>query len=234
MIASAFRGTDGSAAGNALVIQSSSAISSLSTMTVWVWVSSPNVSNSLRNIAGKSVSGPGGWEWFRRGVDGTQLQMSRYRSAGTPLTMQTPAGTLKANVPQFIFLTLDLSTSANCKMWVGTLDAPAASITPTVSLGSGAGASDAAQALQIGNTVSGSAGWPGTIWAMGISGKIDYTLDEIRRIQYSPLTFRNAAGLWIFDQMPTMDWSGNGNAGALAGTGRLSSDCLPRVKGRTA
>lgn len=229
MIANAFRNTDGAAIGNGLSVPASTALTNINAGTFWAWVKPDSVANTARNIVSKNVAG-GGWEMFKRAADGTSLNFTRYRTAANHHTIVSPTGVLKANVPTFIAVSWDVSTSGNMKMWSGTLDAPAALLASTNTLGSGTGSTDAAVGVVFGNTQSGgSQGWPGCIYAAGLSTKVDYTLDEIRRVQFNPLTFRNALGLWLFNAVPVVDVSGNGNTGALLGTGRLSNDCLPRV-----
>lgn len=232
-IAVAFRGTDGAATGNGLSIKAGTNLANINAGFIFAWVKPDNVNNTARNVVAKNLVGPGGWELFKRAVDGTSLSFTRYRAAGTNMTIVSPTGVLKANVPTFLALTWDTATTANHKMYAGTLDTPAALLASTNTLGSGtAPASDAAQPIIIGNNGTSAAGWPGVVWAFGIAARTDYSLDEIRRLQYTvrPSMLRGCAGLWIFNSTPTVDLCGAGNHGALIGTGRMATDALPRVQ----
>jgi len=223
-----FRGSDG-VSSHAITIPTSTALADLSAGSIWIWQQVPNVSNSVRVLVNKSVT-KGGWELFRRGTNGSILRFGRYR-ATTDLTIDSPASTIRINIPQFFFVSWDIATSGNCRMYAGDLLTPAAAVSPTVTLGSGAPATDAAKDILIGNGAS-TNGWPGVIWSCGISGRVDYTLDEIRRLQSDlrPSAVRNGAGLWTFDCVPCPNLLGGGEIGTLTGTGRLSPDCLPRVR----
>lgn len=230
-LAAGFQGVD-NATSHALSIPSTASISNLPAGSMWMWVSASSTANALRNIVGKTVAGPGGFEVFKRGVDGTALIFSHARTAGNALQVTSPTGVLKVNVPKFILFQWDESSSSNCKMFAGGLDVPAVDAGATITLGSGTPASDAAQPLVIGASAGLASGWPGMVWMFGMSAKTDYTLAEIRRMQYnlSPSAVRNGLGLWVFDRTPCGNLLGGGNVGALTGTGRLTSDCLPRVR----
>jgi hypothetical protein len=145
--------------------------------------------------------------------------------------LASPAGSLRVGIAQFVVVQWDIATSGNNLMWLGDLLTPAAVVTPSVTLGSGTPASDAAQPMNIGNASAGSSGWPGVIWALGISSA-SLTLDEIRRAQFnlSPSSVRGCVGLWTFNRAPVMNRVGAGGTGVLAGTGRLSPNALPRVR----
>ena len=228
MITAGFRNADGIAAGNSLVIPSSASISNIDAGMICAWVMTTSTANTARNICVKNASGTGGIEWVKRAADGTQLRFSKYR-ATTAQTIDSPTGTLRANVPQFLALTWDINSTATHKMWVGALDTPATMVTPTSVLGTGLPASDLAVNLTIGNAGGAAQGWSGMIWMLAIGTKTDYTTDEIRRLQYRPSPFRGRAGLWIFDSVPAWDRAGNSAPGSLLGSGRLTADVLPRV-----
>jgi len=232
-IAAGFQGVN-NATNHAVSITSTASISNLPTGTVWMWVSASSTANALRNIVGKTGAGRGGFEVFKRGVDGTALIFSHARTAGNPLQVTSPTGVLKVNVPKFILFRWDESSSSNCKMFAGELNVPAVDAGATITPGSGTPASDAAQSLVIGANAVLASGWPGVVWTFGISAKTDYTLSEIRRLQFAPTpaNFRGCLGLWIFNELPVKNKCGGSNSGTLTGTGRLSPDALPRVMWR--
>jgi len=231
-IVAGYRGTDGAAAATAMVISTSApAFSSLPSGTILVWVRSDNVSNTARAMVGKSVTN-GGVSLVRPAADGTQFHWNMFRPT-TSLRLASPTGSLRVGIPQFVVVQWDIATSGNNLMWLGDLLVPAAVVTPSVTLGSGTPASDATQPMNIGNASAGSSGWPGVIWALGISSA-SLTLDEIRRAQFnlSPSSVRRCVGLWTFNRLPAVNLCGNGGTGRLTGSGRLSSDALPRVTWR--
>jgi hypothetical protein len=227
----ALRTPDGAATGNAAIITSVSAISDMSSGSLVVWAKADNTSNSTRSIVAKPVTN-GGWELFKRGTDGTVLRFARYRAAGSATTIDSPSGTIRAGVPQFWFISWDTSTSGNNKMWLGTLAAPASNASPTVTLGTGASSTDVSRNVTIGNS-TGSAGWPGVIWAVGLSRSITMNAEEIRRLQddFKPANLRSCIGMWILNARPARDLCSTNHA-VISGTATLSNDALPRVAWR--
>ena len=225
------RTTDGAATGNAAIVTTVAAISDMNSGSLVVWAKADNTSNSTRTVVGKPVTN-GGWELFKRGTDGTVLRFAKYRAAGSATTIDSPTATIRAGVPQFWFISWDTSTSGNNKMWLGTMAAPASNASPTVTLGTGASSTDASRNISIGNS-TGSAGWPGVIWAVGLSRSITMTADEIRRLQYNfrPANLRSCIGMWILDGRPAQDLCSTNHA-VISGTATLGNDALPRVAWR--
>lgn len=231
-IPAALRNTDGAVTGNSVTLRSSAANSDITAGAFFAWVMATNVSNSYRVIASKFIAGPGGWEASRDSVDGTKMNFARYRTAGNALNMLSPTGYFVANVPTFICATWDITTPANSKLYRGALDTPASDVGATLTNGSGSPVSDVSRVITVTNSFSGSHGWPGIVWAIGLSSTSDHTLADIRRVQYqmTPRAIKSCVGLWTFDQRPVFDQSGNGNVGTFNGSATLSSDNLPRVR----
>lgn len=226
------RNTDGSAVGNGVSIASTAATTDMNTGTVFIWARPDTVSNAVRNFAHKMRT-QGGWEFYRRAIDGTALQFVRYRNGagGTNLTMNSPTGTLKAGVPVFLAISWDTSTSANLKMYAGSMLDPATLLASTNTLGSGTALnSDSTVDIVIGNSGVSAAGWNGVTWFFGLSAKVDYQIDEIRRIQFHPGAFRSCIGAYVLAQVPAVNLCGNGSPGVLIGSSvRMSNESLPRV-----
>lgn len=226
------RNTDGSAVGNGVSIASTTATTNMNTGTLAIWARPDNVSNTARDFVSKNLAS-GGWEMFKRAVDGTSLNFTRYRNGagGTNQTIVSPTGVLKAGIPTFVAVSWDTTTSANMKMWLGTLDTPAALLASTNTLGSGTALnSDSATNIIIGNAGTTAGGWPGVQWWFGLSAQVNYTTDEIRWIQFHPGAFRACIGAWDLSRVPAVNACGNGSNGSIIGTvPRMSSENLPRV-----
>lgn len=214
-------------------------LTNLTAFSVLVLVRPSSVANTARNICGKVTGTTGGWEWFKRGTDGTILRFSRYR-ATTAGTVDTNTAALTVNEWQLFGVSWDDNAVGNCRVVRAPVLGNRAGVTVdvtnsgTLTVGSGAPASDAAQPLRLfgnsSNTSNG--GWPGAIGAYAVIPRV-MSLRDFSDAFRAPWQRLNAAGLWFpGDQgapgAPLIDWSGNGNHGLYsAATNFTTIDAPP-------
>lgn len=194
------------------------------------WQYTTSVANNFRTAVGKANNPAShGWQAHLRGTDGSVMRMDILRATVNG-TVDTPAGTVKVNLWQF--MAWYWSTTNNvAAVYVGTLENPARDVGATVVIGSGAMNSDSADTLLIGNDTGVATSYPGVISAMMLIRNRRPSLDEIHQIQEELLVLPNyhssiaakhefCVGLWALGKNGTStqhDLSGNGNHGTVTG-----------------
>lgn len=195
------------------------------TAIVWTYVRS--VSNSPLILLAKSNENTEGWEFHRRGVDGTSLRFGLVR-ATSGYTLISGTGVLAANKWMCVAVTWDINTSGNGSFYVSDLLSPLAAISTTVTLGSGAQASDAGKLLGIGFAPGAVAGsWDGDIAFVALYNRV-LTLGDMRRVQYGRGLARPIFVAYPGLSTDAVDQVGNVYHGTVSGT-QASNICLPRV-----
>lgn len=201
-----------------------SSLADIDAGTVLAWVRPSTVANAVRNIASKSVIG-GGWEFFKRGTNGTTVRFAINRTSG--LSIDSAASTLVANVWQLMVATWDINDSTKCKLYRST-GAQFADVTGTVTMGSGTPSTDIAMPLRLMANSTPAAGWPGALAAFALIRRV-ISLSEITHSVTVPWSTLGCAGLWYPGHDGAsglvIDRSGNGNHGTVTGT--TMSDAPP-------
>ncbi len=205
-------------AATQITVPGASAFSDMTSGTMLVWVYTTSVANAARVLFGKRGS-TGGWQLVKRGVDGTVLRFWAYR-ATTPMSVDSPSGTLKVNTWQYVALTWDVNTTANCQMVVGGVGTAPQPVAVTVAAGSGAPSSDVALNLDLMAEDSTSGGWPGSMAAFAVIRRV-LSVAELQGAAFRDWRRFGCAGLWYPGRHgPTdrvRDESGNGNHATISG-----------------
>lgn len=208
-------------------------ITDLSAFSVLCWVYPTSVANSVRNIAGKTVTG-GGWELFKRGTNGTIMRLARSRTT-TSGQVDSNAGTLTVNQWQMLGFTYDPSTVGLCKAYRATETTAPADVTDAANtlVGSGSSNTDAATSLKLFASAAPTNGWPGAIAAIGVWDRI-LSAGEIADAWHRPWHQLAPVGLWLPGSEGqtgnlVIDHSGHGNHGTYSSSTSFSPFAAPRA-----
>lgn len=192
--------------------------------TFLFWLLASDTANAVRDMFGKSLTS-GGYEMFKRGVDGTIVRFTRYRTSGQ-VNIETASGGLVANEWAFWAVTVQDGVTANDAIYKGTVARAAANVTSGTPTETGtAPASDAAISLRLMSTVTPSSSWPGKLAPFGLFNRV-LSLSEIQAWQFSaldepyPAVMGGCVGLWYPGNdgpNKVIDYSGYHNDGTITG-----------------
>lgn len=213
--------TDSIACGSAAVLDD------LTVGSVIFWLNPSSVANATRVLIGKTTNtGSTGWFMARPSSGGSVIRIVVNR-ATTDMLRSSSAGVLVVGTPSCIAATWDVSADT-CSIYHGTLAAALADVGGTLTAGSGAYVSDAAESYVIGNAGAASLSAGGAYSYAAVFNRV-LTLAELQSWQLHP---RKMAGCVAFHELgltgvgSQWDYSGNGNTGTI--TGATQSAHLPR------
>lgn len=206
-----------------VVAPASSLLNNLNTTTVAIWASISTLAPAAqRNLFGKSTS-TNNWVGFINAT-GINAQYGRATQSAVAAAATSSFAGLAVNTPLFWVFQSDINTTANNRVWVGSLTQPAAepSSYATRRTGSGAHNDSAAQFYAANGSGGGTTNtWPGTVYSKQVFNRI-LTPEEIRRVQAEWVpTFPGAVTSWRFGlrgDLVVVDESGNGLHGVVTGS----------------
>jgi hypothetical protein len=210
----------GAATSDRVNVGAGSSLANITDGTVLVWFYANDVANTFKVLFGKvNSAGAGGWQFNRVGTSGSTLRLFRMRAI-TDQQVSSPASTIISGAWNFAATSWDITGGAP-KMYHGSLLAPAADVSTSVTAGSGAQSDDSALPLLVGNYRSDSpaAAYPGRLAAAAVFNRI-LTPAEIQSWQGRPRVMGGCVGFWQLGRTGTstqLDYSGNGNHGTVTG-----------------
>jgi hypothetical protein len=189
--------------------------------TVLAWFYADDVANTFKGLVSKlnSPAASQGWQFNRVAASGSTLRLIRHRSIGNQI-VSSPASQILAGAWNFGAASWDITGGAP-KMYHGTLLAPAADVSTSVTAGSGTQVDDSAGVLTLGNYGNSAidSAWPGRVALVAVVNRI-LTPAEVQSWQFRPRALRGCVGFWQLGRTGTstqLDYSGNGNHGTVTG-----------------